>query len=122
LPPSKKRSRPEAIVTRDSSFQRAVADKVVAFDLGRDVEVSFLQGGPIIQKLVDLDEKNEQLQLTGSLTELVRVRLSPSVALNMAINVISTLTDAGKIKKGPLRDAILQMLTDDDTTENEVSE
>ena len=122
MPPSKKQTRPEAVVTRDPAFQRAVADKILVFDLGRDVEVSFLQGGPLVQKLVDVDETTEQIQLTGSVTEMVRVRLSPSVALNMAINVISTLADAEKIKKAPLRDAILQMLTDDDGGEDEDSE
>ena len=115
--PSKKQSRPEAVVTRDHTFQRTVADKVLAFDLGRDIEIAFLQGGPLLKKIVDLDETTEQAQLTGSLTETVRVRLAAPVALNLSITVLTTLVEAGKVKVPALREALLQILSEENTNE-----
>lgn len=117
MSPSKKQSRPEAIATRDATFHRAVADKVLSFDLGRDVEIAFLQGGPVIQKIIDVDENSEQVQLTGSLTEVVRVRLSTPTALSLAVSLMTTLVESGRVKVPALREAILKILSDSDTSD-----
>jgi hypothetical protein len=94
-----------------------VADKVLSFDLGRDVELAFLQGGPIIKKVVDLDDNTEQAELTGSLTETVRVRLATHVALGMIFNLINTLVEGGRIKVPALREALLQVASEKNASE-----
>ena len=122
MPPSKKQSRPEVAVTRDVTFHRAVADKVLAFDLGRDIELSFLQGGPIIKKMIDWDEDSEQAQLGGSLTEVARIRVSGPVALSIAVNLIDTLVGADKIKIPAFRETLSQIFEAHSARESEKSE
>lgn len=109
MPTAKKPARPQAIVVRDETFHRTVADKVVAIDLGRDVELAFLQGSPTVKKLIDWDEDNEQVQLEGGLREVARVRVSGPVALNIAINLIDTLVSAGKVKTAAMMETINQI-------------
>jgi len=98
LPQAKKQSRPQVNVVRDSTFQRAVADKVIAIDLGRDFEFAFLQAAPIVKKMIDWDDDSEQAQMEPGLTEVARIRVAGPVALSLAVNVIETLFSAGKVR------------------------
>lgn len=107
---TEQQNRPRAIVTRDPTFQRAVADKVVAIDLGKDVELAFLQGGPVIKGLVDFDEETEHVELEGGLSEVSRIRVPGPIALALAVNIIETLTSAGKIKVPALKQALSHIL------------
>jgi len=98
LPATKKSTRPQAIVVCDPTFRRAVADKVVALDLGKDVELAFLQAAPTIKRLIDVDDESEQVHVEGGLSEVARIRVAGPVALAIAVNIIETLVGAGKVK------------------------
>lgn len=98
MPQSKKQSRPQVAVVRDPTFHRAVADKVIVIDLGRDVEFAFLQAGPLVEKMIDWDETSEQAQLKPSMTEVARIRVPGPVSLAVAVNILETLFSAGRVK------------------------
>lgn len=119
MPPPKKPSRPHANVVRDSTFCRAVADKVVAIDLGKDVELAFLQGGPTVKRLIDFDEDTEQVQLEGGLSEVARIRVSGPVALSIAVNIIETLMSAGKVRTPALMETLSKIMGQRLTIESE---
>lgn len=117
--PKKKAPRPEVPVIRDATFHRAVADKAIVIDLGRDVELALLQGSPTVKKMIDLDEENEQAQLEGGFTEVVRLRLAAPVAFNIAVNILDTLVRAGKVKSAGLLDLVSRMVADETAEESE---
>jgi len=85
-------------VIRDSTFHRSVADKAVAFDLGRDFELSFLQVGPaVLQRITRLDdegeEESEKFELEPQLTEVSRVRLARPSAFTLAMFIINKMAE-----------------------------
>jgi hypothetical protein len=98
LAQTKKQSRAQIAVARDPTFHRAVADKVLAIDLGRDVELAFLQAGPVVKRMIDWDENSERAQIEPSLTEVARIRVPGPVALGAAVTILEALFSAGKIR------------------------
>jgi len=59
--------------------------------------------------MIDWDEETEQAQLGGSLTEVSRIRVSGPVALSIAVNVIDTLINAGRVKVPAFEATIMQI-------------
>ena len=82
----KSNSAPTKIV-RDNTFVRAVADKALVLDLGRDLEIACLQAGPALTTWSDTGEGIE-LGLNPALTEVVRLRMPLSNAFDLALHII----------------------------------
>jgi hypothetical protein len=102
----KTKTPPELKVVKDPTFHRAVADKILAIDLGRDFELAFLQGGPSVTAIVDVDETQERADLDGVLTEVARIRAAPPVIMAMVVNVLEPMVRSGKIKTDAFINAI----------------
>lgn len=94
-------------IVRDNTFTRAVVDKVVILDLGRDVELACVQIGPVLTSLQDM-EIHEKVDMTPSLTEVARLRMSWPSAVSMAMHVIEQGITSDKLRG----DAILKSITD----------
>jgi hypothetical protein len=122
LPATKKQSRPQVTIVRDPTFHRAVADKVIVIDLGRDVEFAFLQSGPVIKKMIDWDEESERAELAGGLTEVARIRMGGPTALTVAVNIIETLFRSGKVKIPAFMGAISKMAAEHGFNEGQTDE
>ena len=92
-------------IVRDSTFSRAVADKAIVLDLGRDVEIACLEAVP---ELVNIRNKAqvEELETRPVLTEVVRLRLPWSSALSLAIELLGTGISKDMIMVDGLLDAI----------------
>jgi hypothetical protein len=91
---------------KDPTFHRAVADKAVAIDLGRDLELAFLQGGPNIVGVVDIDDAHEQIKLEGLFSEVARIRVSVPTGLALVMNLLEQLVRADKVKADAMAEAI----------------
>lgn len=92
-------------VVRDVTFSRAVVDKTIVFELGRDIEIGCLQVGPEIENIIDHDDR-EELVLNPVLTEIVRLRLGWPEALNLAMQVISSGISSDRVNREKLLEAI----------------
>lgn len=96
-------------VLRDSSFFRAVADKAIVFDLGRDIELAFLQLGPMVlrhRRQIDEDSGQEGFDLENTVSEVCRIRTSPQCASTLAMLILNELAQANKLSKEKLLSAI----------------
>ena len=99
----------ETTVDREPSFARYVADQVVVFNLGRDMELSFIQFGPKLdfKKRVETDGKiSEAFKLSSTLTEVARIRVSPETASQFAMNIIHQIAKTGELDTNALRENI----------------
>lgn len=92
-------------VVRDVTFSRSVADRGIVLDLGRDMEIGFLQVGPNLIQLADHGE-TEGLSLDPVLTETSRIRLPWPSALDLAMNVIREGIGKGAVNVPLVLDAI----------------
>lgn len=74
-------------VVRDETFHRAVADKVIPIDLGRDIELSFLQVGP---RLIGFSENAEFESFHGErvYSEVARIRVDVPTMVGLALQFI----------------------------------
>lgn len=88
-------------IVRDSTFARATIDRLVAINLGRDLELSGLQIGPLVEGIEDHGEQ-ELLQLTPVVTEVVRLRLHWSSAIDAVMTILQQGSQLGKINKAEL--------------------
>lgn len=86
------------VVEKDPTFARFVADKAVAIDLGREWEIAFLQVGPNITGITDVDVANEQINLSALVTEVSRVRMSGPASLSLVMNLLEQLARSDRIK------------------------
>ena len=84
-------------IVRDSTFVRFVADKVVITDVGRDVEVGFLQFGPIHSSMKD-EPEFEIYSSSPQLTEVARMRISYSSLVGFAMGFLRGGIIDGKLK------------------------
>ncbi len=116
----KVKQRQRVVVTKDASFQRSVADKVLAIDLGKDFELAFLQASPSVKAMVDLDETLERADLEGALYEVTRVRLGMPVLLGLIMNTLEAMILAKRVKPRAIISAIQQWVPEvDDGSEDE---
>ena len=74
-------------IVRDNTFSRAVADKTLVVDLGRDMEIVCLQAGPALVN-VSNTAKGEEFDAVPVLTEVVRLRLPWNGAVNLAMSIL----------------------------------
>lgn len=83
-------------VVRDSTFHRAVVDTASIFGVGDDLEIACLQAGQNIQFIRNQDEVSE-LDTIGTLTEVVRLRLSWRTATNLAMTILTNGVRTGRL-------------------------
>jgi hypothetical protein len=74
-------------IVRDNTFSRAVVDKTLVMDLGRDMEIACFQVGPELAH-VNNTAKGEEFDAPTVLTEVVRLRLPWNSAVNLAMNIL----------------------------------
>ena len=82
------KSAPTEIV-RDVTFSRAVADKTLVVDLGRDMEIACLQAGAALVN-VSNTAQGEEFDAVPVLTEVVRLRLPWNSAVILAMNILQS--------------------------------
>lgn len=99
-------------VVRDTTFVRATVDRVIAMPLGSDVELACLQVGASILEIQDHGER-EQLTMSPHATEVARIRMDWSGAIDMVMSIVSAGVESNKIEKKE----ILQFFTDNLTDE-----
>lgn len=95
-------------VTRDSTFSRAVADRAVILDLGRDVELAFLQTGPAIVEILDHGD-SEEVSLDPKLTEVTRMRMPWYGAVDTAMHILRTGISKGSVNVDAVVEALQRM-------------
>jgi len=89
-------------VVRDPTFHRSVADTGLVLDLGRDLEIAFIQFGAEVQHHIsvgDEDDEQEGFEMAPGMTEVSRVRISRPSALTMAMMIIEALVEDGRLKE-----------------------
>ena len=74
-------------VVRDETFMRAVADHAVVYDLGRDIELAFLQVGARPLLRADLGDAYE-FTSEATIAEVARIRVSPPGATRLAMSIL----------------------------------
>jgi hypothetical protein len=77
------------LIVRDNTFSRAVVDKTLVMDLGRDLEIACFQVGPELVRL-SRNTKVEEFEAETVLTEVARLRLPLASALGMAMSILQT--------------------------------
>jgi hypothetical protein len=92
-------------VVRDSTFARGIADRGLVLDLGRDMEIAFLQTGPNLSSITDHGD-TEGVALNPVFTETVRMRMPWPSAVDLAINIIREGILRGSVNTGGILDAI----------------
>jgi hypothetical protein len=74
-------------IMQDSTFVRIVADRALPIDLGLDIELAFLQFSQSLKSITQ-KEDHEAWEMVANITEVVRVRLTRSSALDLAMQII----------------------------------
>jgi hypothetical protein len=99
-------------VARDITFSRHSADIGLAIDLGRDIEISFLQFGPNVKARVVSGESEsdaEGYEFGPGATEVARIRMAPPSILQMSFLFLDTLLESNKANKEKLREYMEKM-------------
>ena len=130
IDPGEKQSDKTSDISRGSGFQRFSADNALFFPLGHDVEISFLIGEPVPKKRIfdldeDGDESGESFKLERQIEEIARVRMPPSIATKLALNILARQASDDRFLKEGLAeqfDEILDLIPDPDETSLEDTE
>lgn len=104
-------------VHRDPTFSRVTLDKALIVPLGRDLEISCLQSGPLIERIINSKDA-EKLELNPIYSEVARIRLGWPEAINLAMNILQ----AGIFNNTLNRDKLLEFITDMISSEGAVTE
>ena len=103
----------ELPIVRDATFTRVVADHTAIMNLGRDCELAFLQSGSE-PKTIAIVERNgkmaKRFKLIGVMVEVVRVRMSPHSAGEMAINILESLIAANQADSDIILNNVREMI------------
>lgn len=104
-----------------STFARSVADVGLAINLGRDVEIAFLQASPRIAAILSPDGADDQqgFDVQGSLIEVARIRMAPAAAMIMATMTMEVLIKAGRVKTDELLKSLSAIMPDSDAADLE---
>ena len=104
----------EIEVTRDPAFVRLSADQGVCTFLGHDLELTLLlmsQG--VAQQVVTIDGEdvtNKQVSLRRELSEMARIRMSPSTGSEIAFAILQRLLETEIINGDELRSEVEGLL------------
>jgi hypothetical protein len=94
-------------VVRDVTFTRFYADEAVMAVVGRDLEVGFLQYGPIFTQQIDRGDQEETVS-RNVVTEVARMRMDYPTFLRTTMEFIEQGIMEGRIKA----DAVLQSIAE----------
>lgn len=97
----------QARIVRDSTFCRFAADRMIVSFLGRDLEVAFLQMGPLFHTLLD-SEHDEEFQAEPSLTEVARMRIGFREFFSEFMNFARVGILSGHVKGESVANQILE--------------
>lgn len=106
--------RPEIRVVRDNTFFRACVDHAYVIPLGRDLEISCVQGGPQIDSLTDFDDR-QQLNFAAVLNEVARLRIGWREAVGLAVQILDAGMNLGHIKRDQIIETIIKNFPDAET-------
>ena len=84
-------------VVRDATFVRFVADEAIVAVVGRDLEIGFLQYGPMFTHQTDYDQF-EKTESRNVVTEVARMRMSYADFLQMTMSFIRSGIVEGRLK------------------------
>ena len=102
-------------VTRDITFSRHAADVGLVIDLGRDVELAFLQFGPCVSARVAKNDEDgdavEGYEFSPGTTEVARVRMAGASAIQLSLLIIDRLVESRKVDTEKLKETIYNMFS-----------
>ncbi len=81
-------------VVTDPNFLRTFADQTLVMDLGRDTDIAFMAVGAMLRSVEGLgDDERESADVSArpQLNEVVRVRLSPSTAATLSMQIMQQM-------------------------------
>ena len=106
--PTKQKKVKQIDIVRDTTFVRVIADRVIVINVGnRNMELSCLQVGHVITSMEDHGTK-ELLNMSPVATEVVRIRMEWSAAIDAAMLILHDADREGKLNK----DELLRYLND----------
>lgn len=94
-------------VVRDVTFTRFVADEAVMANVGRELEVGFLQYGPIFTKQIDLGDQEETVS-RNVVTEVARMRMDYPTFLRTVMEFLQSGITQGRIKADAVQDSVAE--------------
>lgn len=84
-------------VVRDSTFTRFVADEAVINLVGRELEVAFLQYGPMLVRQIEQGEF-ERTESRNVVTEVARMRMGNTDFMQMVMEFLRSGINGGWLK------------------------
>lgn len=94
-------------VVRDGTFVRFLADEAVITALGRDLDVGFLQYGPLFLSQTDLGDA-ERTDAENVVTEVARMRMAQPAFLAMVMNFLEAGIVSGLLKGEAVQRSVVQ--------------
>jgi hypothetical protein len=92
-------------IVRDSTFHRFVADEALAALHGRDLEVGFVQYGPLFTSRTDFGDY-EETKNEPAMTEVARMRMSYAAFMSFAMDTLREGILEGRVKGDAVRKSI----------------
>jgi hypothetical protein len=86
-------------VVRDGSFHRLAAENGFVFPVANETELSFMQGGPLIESVMYDSKTGIGFQSEDVLTEVARVRMPWPGAYGLAMNVLGIGMASGRFDR-----------------------
>ena len=102
-------------VVRDPAFVRLCADEVSILALGRDLDLAFLTASPIIVSRMERgsgEDRELGYELSASMAEVARIRLSPAAALQTGMALLQSLVRGDMVKLDEFEEAIREMISE----------
>jgi hypothetical protein len=87
-------------IERSPDFVLSFADNTVVADLGKEIEVSFLQISSklkSVKAISDEDTITYEYEKFVFVSEIGKMRMNPAIALSMAVNIIRAVNDKGAL-------------------------
>ena len=109
-------------IVRDATFTRVVADSALIMNLGRDYDLAFLQHSSEPRSIAFLNNEGKmgvRSTSTGVVNEVVRVRMSPESASQMAMQILDALIKANQVVNEMVLENVQKMIAN---AQSEVSE
>ncbi len=97
-------------VVRDVTFSRFVADEALVALVGRDLEVGFLQYGPMFRQQIDRGVYEETTS-KNVVTEVARMRMDYATFLRMLMEFLEQGIVSGRIKAEAVQSSIAEWVT-----------
>lgn len=115
-------------ISRSKNYITFYADDTLFFPLGHDIEISFLVDTPKPRQKITVlsddgqEQESQTYKLKSVLEEAGRVRMPPSVATNLALNILARQASDDIFEKEGLKehfDTIIDLVPDSSTTDQE---